>query len=466
MSSSEFFLTPVVTNGYSRFELLRESVFNTLYSVEREGKRFVVKALTESCRGDLLYESLLRKEFEIGYSLDHQNICRTISFEQFAEMGNAIVMEWVDGRTLDEYISENRHDKVELQRIVEQLCNALSYAHKRQTIHRDLKPQNIIITYNGDNVKLLDFGLSDTDSHTALKEPAGSRKYASPELLRGDKIDSRSDIYSLGVIVDELFVGQRTAKILRVITRATAYYPDSRYADAEAVAQALRGGEIRFIYPVLVIVLIAIAYLFYTMNRTTESLIPSAEADGVSIEEFERRQALCNNFYREINSSYLALMNEEVYKVSCATPDMPNFEELNRKQLAHYNRSLDSMLHDIKRSSLYLNAKRNITSHNSELFTTMRGTFPAMFWIHTENLYRSATDSLAKELKRITAPKLATNYSELSFTEQQAEDERYRQAMQSYKRSTIEVWAVEYRERHNLSPLPAELLRYFDSKLL
>ncbi len=463
MSSSEFFTTPVATSGYSRFELLRESGFNTLYSVEREGKMFVVKALAQSYRGDLLYESLLRKEFEIGYSLDHPNICRTIGLEHFAEVGNAIVMEWIDGRTLDEYISEKRHNQTELQRIVEQLCDALSCAHKRQTIHRDLKPQNVIITYNGDSVKLLDFGLSDTDSHTAFKEPAGSRKYASPELLRGDKIDSRSDIYSLGVIINELFEGQRTSKISRIVTRATAYFPNSRYADVEAVVDVLREGKIKFTYPILAIILVAISYLFYTINRTSESLIPSAEADGVSIEEFERRQALCNNFYHEINSSYLALMNDEVYKVSCATPNMPNFWELSSKQLSHYERALDSMLHDIKRSSLYLNAKRNITSHNSELFTTMRSTFPAMFWIHTENIYRSATDSLAKELKSLLAPKLLPNYAELSFAEQQAEDERYRKAVQSYKKSTVKVWAVGYRERHNLSPLPAELLRYFDS---
>ncbi|MFI3265692.1 MAG: serine/threonine-protein kinase [Rikenellaceae bacterium] len=463
MSSSEFFATPTASNGYSRFELLRESGFNVLYSAERENKRFVVKALSESCRGDLLYESILRKEFEIGYSLDHPNICRTVSFERFEEVGNAIVMEWVDGRTLDRYIAEKQHTTQQLQRIIEQLCDALAYAHKRQTIHRDLKPQNIIITHNGDNVKLLDFGLSDTDSHTVLKEPAGSRKYASPELLRGDKIDSRSDIYSLGVIINELFEGQRTAKISKIVTRATAYYPNSRYSDSQAVASALREGKIKFVYPLLALILVAIGYLFYTMNRATESLIPSAETDGVTIEEFERRQALASDFYREINSSYLSLMNDSIYKMNCATPEMPDFKELSNRQLARYEIVLDSMLGEIKVSSLYLNARRGINSHNSELFTIMRNSFPAMFWINTENLYRAATDPLADSLHRLPAPMLASNYSELSFAEQQAEDERYQKAVQEHKKSTIKVWAEAYRVRHNLAPLPAELLEYYDS---
>ncbi|MFI3315795.1 MAG: hypothetical protein R3Y04_09075, partial [Rikenellaceae bacterium] len=213
-------------------------------------------------------------------------------------------------------------------------------------------------------------------------------------------------------------------------------------------------------YPILAIILLLIGYLFYTLNRTTESLIPSAEADGVTTEEFERRQALCNDFYREINNSYLELMNNVIYVMSCATPDMPNFEELNSRQLAHYNKMLDSMLHDIKSSSLYLNAKRNITSHNSELFTTMRNTFPAMFWIHTENLYRSATDPFADSLKRLPAPKLPQNYSELSYSEQKAEDDRYKEAVQQYKNKTVKKWAIKYREQHNLSAILNELIEY------
>ncbi|MFI3314060.1 MAG: hypothetical protein R3Y04_00145 [Rikenellaceae bacterium] len=133
-------------------------------------------------------------------------------------------------------------------------------------------------------------------------------------------------------------------------------------------------------------------------------------------------------------------------------------------QLSYYNRALDSILGDIKTSSLYLNAKRNITSHNSELFTAMRNSFPAMFWIHTENLYRSATDPLADSLQHLAAPELPLNYTELSYMEQQAENNRYQAAIKEYKKSTLEVWAIAYRKHHNLSPLTAELLEYFSSK--
>ncbi len=461
MSSSEFFAAPTTVNGYINIELLRESGFNALYLAERGGKRFVLKALSKSFCGDMLYESLLRKEFEIGYLLDHPNICRTVSYDNFPEVGNAIVLEWIDGRTLDKYIAEKRHTSRELVRIVQQLCAAVSYAHKRQTIHRDIKPQNIIITHNGDNVKLLDFGLSDTDSHTVLKEPAGSRRYAAPELLNGDKVDFRSDIYSLGVVVSELFEGGGNRKTTKVIERATAFNPASRYSDAEAVANALKGRSVKLIYPILAVMLALIAYLFFTVNRSSELLIPSSEVDGVSVEEFERRQILCNNFFEEINRSYLSLMNDEIYRMNCSTPEMPNFEELSRKQMEHYNVVLDSMLCEIKESSLYLNAQRNASSHNNELFTLMRTQFPAMFWLNTEQLFLAASDSLATELKQLTPPDVASNYEALSFEEQQTENERYYAAVQSYKKATVEVWAVAYRRSRKLSPLPSELLQYY-----
>lgn len=465
MNSSGFFSSPSVTNGYNKFELLQESGFNVLYSVEREGKRFVVKALSEKHRGDGLYESLLRKEFDIGYLLEHPNICRTYSFEEFPDIGNALVLEWLNGRTLERYIAEKRRSPKELERIVKQLCDALAYAHKLQVIHRDIKPQNIIITYNGDNVKLLDFGLSDTDRHASLKEPAGSLKYASPELLKGENIDLRVDIYSLGVVIDELFEGQRSRKISKIVTRATAYYPNSRYSDCDALAAAFRERPRTFILPVLVLLIAAIAYLFYSTSRTSEALIPSAEADGVSIEEFDRRQVLCNDFFRVINDSYLSLMNDGVYRMSCATPELASFEKMSREQLEFYEQTLDSMMGEIKSSSLYRNARRNMASHNQELFTIMQSSFPSMFWINTERLYREAKDSLAMELKKLPAPKLTNSYSELSHEEQQEENQRYNSAVEEYKRSTVEVWAMDYRRSRNLSPLPENLLNYYRGEI-
>jgi serine/threonine protein kinase len=118
-------------------------------------------------------------------------------------------MEWIDGCSLETLIANGRISKSLAVKMIDELCDALSYMHRKQIIHRDLKPENIMVTHNGQNVKIIDFGLSDADSYNAFKTPAGTKIYASPELLAGEHIDSRSDIYSLGVIIGEIYGGFR-----------------------------------------------------------------------------------------------------------------------------------------------------------------------------------------------------------------------------------------------------------------
>ena len=92
------------------------------------------------------------------------------------------------------------------EKIFNELLNAMDYFHSKQIIHRDLKPSNILITNNGNNVKIIDFGLSDTDDYVILKQAAGTRKYAAPEqLIPNNTIDCRADIYSLGIILKNNF---------------------------------------------------------------------------------------------------------------------------------------------------------------------------------------------------------------------------------------------------------------------
>ena len=112
-------------------------------------------------------------------------------------------MEYIDGIHLREYLNSKNYNSHVILKILDELCQALSYIHSLQIIHRDLKPENILITRNGSNVKLIDFGLSDTDSYSILKHPAGTLKYASPEQkVPQTTIYNKADIYSLGVILE------------------------------------------------------------------------------------------------------------------------------------------------------------------------------------------------------------------------------------------------------------------------
>lgn len=211
-----------------------EAGFNVLYRGNKNGRFFVYKALKQEYRGNPFYEELLKKDFNIGFSLTHSGICQYYGMVNLPDVGNCIVMEWIDGCSLEELMARDRISKPLAVKIINELCDALAYMHRKQVIHRDLKPENILITYNGNNVKLIDFGLSDADSYNAFKAPAGTKVYASPELLTGGHIDSRSDIWSLGVIIGEL-----SGRYRHVTARCMARDRDRRYSTASDVKAAV-----------------------------------------------------------------------------------------------------------------------------------------------------------------------------------------------------------------------------------
>lgn len=208
--------------------------FNELYRICKSGRFFVYKALKKQYRGNLMYEDLLSKDFNIGFSLTHPGLCQYFAKIRHPEIGSCIVMEWIDGCTLEELIATGDIDKSLAGKIICEICDALGYMHRRQVIHRDLKPENILVTHNGQNVKIIDFGLSDADSFAAFKAPAGTRIYASPELLAGEPIDSRSDIWSLGVIIGETHPYYR-----KVAEKCLVRARGKRYASAEEVKNAI-----------------------------------------------------------------------------------------------------------------------------------------------------------------------------------------------------------------------------------
>ena len=259
--TSEFFADPSAQSPAdpSVRELVNRSEggYSEIWRFDRGGRFRVLKCLKEGFRGDPLYERLLQNEFEIGYSLDHEGICEFYSFREDAELGSCIEMEWLDGRTLEQFLSEGKHERSVYDKIVGEICSALSYMHAKQVLHRDLKPSNILVTYNGNNVKLIDFGLSDADSTSVLKTPAGTAAFAAPEVRSGGKATVRSDLYSLGMVMS-LFPVRKYSPIVR---RLCSQKPEGRYSSVSEVQKALKSDmpAIAGIVFILLVVLMALA---------------------------------------------------------------------------------------------------------------------------------------------------------------------------------------------------------------
>lgn len=269
------------------FKLLKTTKYAHVYMALRDGKRSLIKTTKDNSPWQ---RRLLRREYELSISVDHLHIVRTYVLEEFESYGIGIVMEYVDGRTLGEYLAEKPPRK-ELLRIFDELLSAVEYLHCRSIIHNDLKPENILITRVSNTLKLIDFGLADSDAEYAMRELGCTPEYASTELrCQQAEIDTRSDIYSLGIIMCELF---GSSPITR---RCTAEHAAHRYANVAYLRRAWHRYRARWWVVAAIIFVAAVATsICLSIDNNTQQVPaehvvssqqkvePSEELSGVEI---------------------------------------------------------------------------------------------------------------------------------------------------------------------------------------
>lgn len=211
-----------------------------------------------------------RREAQVAGRLNHPNVVAVYEYGEGADGVAFIAMEFVEGRDLKDYFdSQIDFPLAEVVRIMGELLDALAHAHAHGIVHRDVKPANIFLVKDK-NVKFCDFGIARIESSnlTQVGSVLGSPAYMSPEQFLGQRVDSRSDLFSAGVILyqfltgEKPFMGQLTTimhKVLKeepiapselnfqvppvfdaVVRKAMAKRPDDRFQSAEEFAEALR----------------------------------------------------------------------------------------------------------------------------------------------------------------------------------------------------------------------------------
>jgi predicted Ser/Thr protein kinase len=180
------------------------------------GKALAVKLIKADLPASPDVVRRFQREAKAASNLNHPNIAPAYDLGQTQDGTLYIAMEYIDGPSLKEVIQAGPIDPARTIYLLKQVASALSLAHKHDIIHRDLKPQNIMLTKDADGrevAKLLDFGIAKTldDSATQLTATGfslGTPQYMSPEQAYGRPVDGRSDLYSLGIILYEMLVGE------------------------------------------------------------------------------------------------------------------------------------------------------------------------------------------------------------------------------------------------------------------
>jgi len=209
-----------VVSHYRIREKIATGGMGVVYEAEdvRLGRRVALKCLPENLARDSQALERLLREARTASSLNHPNICTIYEIEEHAS-GPIIVMELLLGQTLKELMGSGPMEVGQLSDIGMQVAGALEAAHARGIIHRDIKPANIFVVDQG-RVKILDFGLvklmpthlpedgAERESLTVEGVIPGTTAYMSPEQVRDEEIDGRSDLFSLGVVLYKMATGQ------------------------------------------------------------------------------------------------------------------------------------------------------------------------------------------------------------------------------------------------------------------
>lgn len=238
-------------------------------------------------------QDAFKKEFELGFNLDHPRI---VKYTHFDRETYSIYNEWIEGLTLTQFIEKNPdyfNSIKHVDRFVAQLTDTIQYLHSRQIIHCDLKPDNLMITDIDHSVKIIDLGcaLNDCFDSTTGRTP----RFAAPEqLTSGSKIDDRTDVYAIGRIIEYIFKHSKTKppkRYARVISKCTAHNASDRLSSVIQIQERLKPGcrpmtVVSIIAAILfAIAIIAVVTFSQHSDSPTTTMVDTSTPDTNLIEQ-------------------------------------------------------------------------------------------------------------------------------------------------------------------------------------
>ena len=274
------FIGQMIKGRYQVMKKLGEGGMGTVYLAEQVsiGRKVALKVLHKQYARDEEFVRRFRHEARLAASLNHRNVITVYDFDQADDGSLFIAMEHVAGRSLKDVIQEGPLDVGRAVRLGIQIAEGLGAAHRAGVIHRDIKPENVMVVGEGEEIKLMDFGIArlrDAGSMTRLTRAGvimGTPAYMSPEQVEGTEVSEKTDTYAFGIVLYEMLSGgvpfrastpaavlvkhmqempvplrklrrEIPSAVERVVMQALEKKPQRRQRDMEEVIQGLKKAE-------------------------------------------------------------------------------------------------------------------------------------------------------------------------------------------------------------------------------
>ncbi|MBR1513323.1 MAG: serine/threonine protein kinase [Bacteroidales bacterium] len=308
-------LRPLHTSRYGNSRVFTAS-FN--------GKKVIVKALKEECANDAACRASLQQEYDTTSILDNKYIRKALDYIKIEGLGDCIVFEYIDGKSLAEHVRVGTLSEKQVKYILTEVCDALYYLHRNGIVHCNLSPDNILVTANDCRAKLIDIGIPETKQDADRELLIKEMEFIAPEIIKGEDYDARADIYSLGKIME--FIGQRniSKQFHNAATHCTQFSKEQRFDTISEVRSAITKGH-SFVKVIIFLVVAAIlGVLAFIYIPKIKANVEKERAERLEVDfthEIEEMQAatpaLCEKYHlTSLNEPITADWSEDSLKMA------------------------------------------------------------------------------------------------------------------------------------------------------
>ena len=255
------------SNEYADLRPLYASRYGNsrIFTANNHGKKVIVKALKAECADDAACKASLRQEYETTSMLDNKYIRKALDFTNIEGLGDCIIFEYVDGKSLAEHVRVGTLSEKQVKSILTEVCDGLNFLHRNGLVHCNLNPENVMVSANDGHVKLIDIGVPETKQDADRELLIKEMEFVAPEIIKGEDFDSRADIYSIGKIME--FIGERniSKQFHAAATHCTQFSKEQRFDTISDVRSAISKGHsfVKIIILVVVAAIVAALAIIY-----------------------------------------------------------------------------------------------------------------------------------------------------------------------------------------------------------